>query len=135
MKPFANAASVAGYRERTEQLVPGLFDLHRMTGLLLAEWAPADAQVLVLGAGGGMELSFLAGMQPGWRFLGIDPSAAMLDLARSVLGEAASRVTFHEGYIDSAPVGKFDAAVCLLTLHFLPEQERLETLRAIASLA
>jgi tRNA (cmo5U34)-methyltransferase len=133
MTSFSDPATVSGYAARAEQLVPGLHHLHRMAGLLLAERAPANARVLVLGAGGGMELAVLSQMQPTWRFAGVDPSAAMLDLARTRLGEEASRVEFHEGYIDSAPDGPFDAAICLLTLHFLPEQERVETLRALAS--
>lgn len=133
MTGFSDRKAVSSYRERTAQLVPGLHDLHRMTGLLLAELVPGDARILVLGAGGGMELEVLSRMHPDWRFVGIDPSVAMLDLARTSLGEAASRVEFHEGYIDSAPSGPFDAAVCLLTLHFLPAQERLETLRALGS--
>ncbi|RYE75963.1 MAG: class I SAM-dependent methyltransferase, partial [Oxalobacteraceae bacterium] len=36
-----------------------------------------------------------------------------------------------EGYIDDAPAGPFDAATCLLTLHFLDAGERLRTLREI----
>jgi tRNA (cmo5U34)-methyltransferase len=131
MTGFSDRQAVSSYRARTLQLVPGLHDLHRMTGVLLAERAPGDARILVLGAGGGMELEVLSRMQPGWRFVGVDPSAAMLDLAKTSLGEAVSRVEFHEGYIDTAPEGPFDAAVCLLTLHFLPAPERLTTLRAL----
>jgi tRNA (cmo5U34)-methyltransferase len=37
----------------------------------------------------------------------------------------------HESYIDSAPTGPFDGAACLLTLHFLPPDERLQTLKRI----
>jgi tRNA (cmo5U34)-methyltransferase len=92
-----------------------------MTGLLLAERIRDDADVLVIGAGGGLELKALADTQPGWRFCGIDPSAEMLGLARRTLGSLASRVELHEGYVDGAPVGPFDAATCLLTLHFIPE--------------
>ncbi|QPC89151.1 class I SAM-dependent methyltransferase [Mesorhizobium sp. INR15] len=131
MSSFSDANAVSGYAGRTEQLVPGLHHLHRMTGLLLAERAPADARILVLGAGGGMELKVFSQMQPNWRFDGVDPSAEMLQLAKTNLGSDASRVTFHEGYIDSAPDGPFDGATCLLTLHFLPEPERRQTLRAI----
>lgn len=131
MSSFSNPDMVSGYAARTEQLVPGLHHLHRMTGLLLAERAPVDARVLVLGAGGGMELKVLSEMQAGWTFDGVDPSAEMLRLAKNNLGALASRVEFHEGYIDSAPDGPFDAAVCLLTLHFLREQERLQTLREV----
>ncbi|OCW58560.1 class I SAM-dependent methyltransferase [Hoeflea olei] len=132
MTGFSDPGAVASYRQRTAQLVPGLHDLHRMSGVLLAERVSGDARILVLGAGGGMELGMLSRMQPGWRFVGVDPSGPMLDLARSNLGAAAARVAFHEGYVDTAPEGPFDAAVCLLTLHFLPAPERLATLRALA---
>ncbi|QWP79256.1 class I SAM-dependent methyltransferase [Lysobacter sp. K5869] len=102
-----------------------------MAGLLLAERAPTDARVLVLGAGGGLELAAFARAQPGWRFDGVDPSAEMLRLAAATLGPLAPRARLHEGYIDTAPDGPFDAAACLLTLHFLPEAERLATLRQL----
>lgn len=52
----------------------------------------------------------------------------MLKLAGKTLGPLASRVELHEGYIDTAPDGPFDAATCLLTLHFLPADERVKTL-------
>lgn len=128
---FSDAAAVSGYAERTARLVPGLRDLHRMTALLLAERAPAEARVLVLGAGGGLELKVLAEAQPRWRFDGVDPSAEMLQLARAALGPLAARVDWHEGYIDTAPPGPFDAAACLLTLHFLPEDERRRTVAEV----
>lgn len=131
MASFSDPDIVSAYAARTKQLVPGLHHLHKMTGLLLAERAPVDARVLALGAGGGMELKALAEMQPEWRFDGVDPSAEMLQLAKTNLGLLVSRVTFHEGYIDSAPEGPFDAATCLLTLHFLPQGERQRTLRDV----
>jgi tRNA (cmo5U34)-methyltransferase len=102
-----------------------------MTGILLAERVHDDAHVLVLGAGGGLELKFFAETQPGWTFCGVDPSAEMLGLAGSTLGPLASRVEFHEGYIDGAPAGPFDGATCLLTLHFIPEAERRRTLAEV----
>ncbi|WP_431263349.1 class I SAM-dependent methyltransferase [Roseateles chitinivorans] len=130
--PFTDSAAVASYAERTSRLVPGLASLHAMTGVLLAERAPVDAHILVLGAGGGMELKALAETHPSWTFLGVDPSEQMLDLARSSLGKHLQRTTLHHGYIDSAPEDRFDGATCLLTLHFLSEDERLATLKAMA---
>lgn len=121
----------SAYAERTTRLVPGLRDMHRMTGVLLAERVPVDGRVLVLGAGGGLELRALAEIQPEWRFDGVDPSPEMLGQARTTLGALMSRVQLHEGYIEDAPVGPFDGATCLLTLHFLPAQERLLTLREL----
>lgn len=129
MTPFSDPTAVSDYAERTARIVPGLRDLHRMVGVLLAERAPADARILVLGAGGGQELKAFAEMQPGWHFDGVDPSAEMLELARTALGPMAPHVRLHEGYVDTAPKGPFDGATCLLTLHFLPPAERLKTLQ------
>ena len=41
--------------------------MQRMVALLLAERVPADGAVLILGAGGGLELKLLAERQPDWR--------------------------------------------------------------------
>ena len=131
MTQFFDPVSVASYADKTAKIVPGLRDLHKMACVLLAERASAKAHILVLGAGGGLELKTFAQMQPGWQFDGVDPSAEMLQLARMTLGSMASRVRFHEGYIESAPMGPFDGATCLLTLHFLPAAQRLATLKEI----
>jgi tRNA (cmo5U34)-methyltransferase len=128
---FGDAAAVKRYAEGPPRTVPGFDGLHRMTAVLLAEGTGAEAEVLVLGAGGGLELRTLAQAQAGWRFTGVDPSAPMLALAREAVGEDIGRVTFVEGVIDDAPTRPFDAATCLLTLHFLPAEERLRTLRAL----
>ncbi|MGA0596237.1 class I SAM-dependent methyltransferase [Enterovirga sp. CN4-39] len=128
---FSDPEAVAQYAEGPPRYVPGFADLHRMAAVLMAERAPADARVLVLGAGGGLELRAFADAQPGWRFDGVDPSAEMLRLAVRTLGPHAPRAHLHEGYIEAAPDGPFDAATCLLTLHFLAPDERLRTLREI----
>lgn len=127
LNSFRNPEAVAHYAEGPRRYVPGLADLHRMTGILLAEQVPEDARVLVLGAGGGLELKALSDAHPGWRFVGVDPAGPMLDLARTTLGSAMERVELVQGYIDDAPDGPFDAAVCLLTLHFLSPDERRRT--------
>lgn len=95
MDAFSDPQAVARYAENPPRMVPGYADLQRMAGLLLAERAPDDAQVLVLGAGGGLELKVFAEAQPEWSFVGVDPSAAMLDLARMTLGELAVRAQLH----------------------------------------
>jgi len=131
MQPFTDPAAVARYAEGPPRQVPGFADLQRMTMLLLAEHAPSVADILVLGAGGGLELKVFAEAQPSWRFVGVDPSAEMLELARRTLGPLGSRVHLQQGYIDAAPLGAFDGATCLLTLHFVPSEERLRMLREI----
>ena len=128
MSSFSDPQDVANYAERPAKQVPGFHSLQQMTALLLAETVPHDGQVLVLGAGGGLELKVFAEAHPEWNLVGIDPSAEMLKLANATLGPLASRIELHEGYIDTAPEGPFDGAACLLTLHFLPAEERLHTL-------
>lgn len=75
MKPnaFGNHTSPS-YAEGPPRQVPGFASLHRMVSLLLAERVPADGSVLVLGAGGGLELKALADAHADWSFHGIDPS-------------------------------------------------------------
>lgn len=128
---FHDPQMVARYAEGPPRHVPGFADLHRMTAILLAERAPRDARVLVLGAGGGLELKALADAHPHWTFDGVDPAEPMLEQARRTLGPAAGRARLHLGYMDDAPDGPFDAAVCLLTLHFLARQERRRTVAQI----
>ena len=129
--PFSNPASVVNYASDTPRKVPGLADLHRMVTLLLSERAPHAAQILVVGAGGGLELKAMAEAQPDWAFTGVDPSAAMLDIARQTVGSHADRMSLIEGFVADAPPGLFDGATCLLTLHFMAREERLQTLREI----
>jgi len=124
---FKDPAAVARYADGPRRFTPGLDALHRMTGLLLAERVPADAHILVLGAGGGLELKAMAEAYPGWTFTGVDPAGAMLRLAAQTLGADAHRAELIEGYIDDAPADPFDGAVCLLTLHFLATDERIRT--------
>lgn len=131
LAPFFDVEKVARYTEGPVRFVPGLTDLHRMTALLLAERAPRDGRVLVLGAGGGLELKALAEAQPGWTFVGVDPAPEMLKLAERNLGPLNTRVSLIEGLIDDASEGPFDAAVCLLTLHFLGRDERIRTIGEI----
>lgn len=128
---FSDADVVAKYAEGPPRIVPGFADMHRMTTLLLAERVPDKGRVLVVGAGGGLELKAFAQAHPTWTFDGIDPSREMIRLAEQTLGPFASRVCLHEGIIDAAPNEPFDAATCLLTMHFLGTQERQRTVGEI----
>ncbi|TYO63993.1 class I SAM-dependent methyltransferase [Bradyrhizobium hipponense] len=126
---FSDPQAVAKYTDGPPRFVPGYNAMLSMAAILLGERARNDARILVLGAGGGLELTAFAQAHPTWRFDGVDPSAAMLGLARQTLGSLAPRAHFHQGYIDDAPEGPFDGATCLLTLHFVDAEER----RRIAS--
>ncbi|MGH0028521.1 MAG: class I SAM-dependent methyltransferase [Myxococcota bacterium] len=112
---------------------PGHAGVLQMTGVLLSERAPADARVLVVGAGGGLETRALALAHPAFRFVGVDPAPQMLDLARKVIGpELGERVDLIEGTVDDAPRGPFDAATCVLVLGLLADDgTKSATLREI----
>ena len=131
MSSFSDPGAVARYTDNLVRQVPAVHVLHQLAGLLLRERVPANGRVLVLGAGGGVELKAFADANPDWRLLGVDPSPEMLDLATRTLGPLASRVELVRGYIDDAPDSLFDGATCLLTLHFLSREERLHTLREL----
>lgn len=124
---FDDPAVADSYADRVKRFVPLYRDVHRMAAVLIDERVPEDAKVLVLGAGGGLETKSFAEAHPGWTFDAVDPAAAMLDLAVRTLGPDASRVRMHQGYIDDAPLGPFDAATSLLMLHFLESDERRRT--------
>lgn len=128
---FQDPEAVARYADGPRRFVPGLEAMHQMCGLLLAERAPRDARVLVVGAGGGLELKALASAHPGWTFVGVDPAGEMLREAERTLGPLARRVELVEGYVDDVAQDGFDAATCLLTLHFLESAERTRTAAAI----
>lgn len=128
---FSDPAAIARYAEGPPRFLPGFDAMHRMTGVLLREAMPDDGRLLVLGAGGGLEIAALARDNRNWHFTGVDPARPMLDLAEQALGSTMERVDLIEGYIDDAPAGPFDGAICLLTLHFLDRAERVRTVAAI----
>lgn len=128
---FNDPMAVSAYADKARRLVPGWADLQKMVALLVAERAPEQARVLVIGAGGGVELKVFAEMYPPWHFVGVDPSKPMLELAEATLAPHMARVQLHHGYVDTAPAGPFDAATCLLTMHFVAIDERRRTLEDI----
>ena len=128
---FEDPEHAAQYADGPAKFVPGFHDLHRMAGVLIREYAPPNAHVLVHGAGGGLEIEAFARENPGWTFLGVEPAKPMLDEASTRLAKLGERVRFHHGYADDAPEGPFDAATSLLTLHFLNAAERQRTVAEI----
>jgi tRNA (cmo5U34)-methyltransferase len=91
---------------------------------------PEDANILCVGAGTGREIRHLANAHPGWRFLAVEPSAAMMRRCQSTLGEAGltGRCIFHEGYLDCAAGEGFDGATMLLVSQFLLDPKERQAL-------
>lgn len=65
VSPF-DARSINSYTEGPPRQVPGFTSLHRMVSILLAERTPPNGRLLVLGAGGGLELKALAETHSEW---------------------------------------------------------------------
>jgi tRNA (cmo5U34)-methyltransferase len=128
---FENPDQAARYGEGPVKFVPGFSDVHRMVNTLIRERTPETANILVHGAGGGLELEVFARENPRWTFVGVDPAKPMLDVAADRLGPLMARAQLHHGYIDDAPEGPFDAATSLLTLHFLNADEYRKTVKEI----
>ncbi|MBX3477684.1 MAG: class I SAM-dependent methyltransferase [Brevundimonas sp.] len=131
---FDDPAFVANYVQKgPPAFVPGHSGLLQLAGILLAERAPADSHILVVGAGGGLDTLAFATAQPGWRFTGVDPAAKMLDLARVVLGDEVNpRVDLIEGGVEAAPDGPFDGATLILVLGLIPDDgSKLQLLKDI----
>lgn len=116
------------YDTRAAKVAPLRDALHLLTRLILSELS-AEARILCVGVGTGLELIYLAQEFPQWQFTAIEPATAMLETCRQKAEEhgVASRCTWHEGYLDSLPPSEpFDAVTCLLVSHFFmqPEERR-----------
>lgn len=131
---FVDPDRVRRYAEQgPPAFAPGHAGLLQMIGVLLGEGMMADGRLLVVGAGGGLETRYLAGIEPGWQFVGVDPAGAMLDLARAIAGPVAGdRLTLIEGTVADAPAGPFDAATCILVLGLIADDgSKLSLLEAV----
>jgi tRNA (cmo5U34)-methyltransferase len=131
---FDDPEKVAAYEQGPRWFVPAYEASHDMAAVLLQEFVPETAHILVVGAGGGIELAALARAGAQWRFTGVDPAEPMLAMARGRLSGLGmlDRVDLIQGFASDAPAGPFDAATCFLTLHFVPDDgARLATLRDI----
>lgn len=126
---FRDPDYAAKYAEGPRKFIPGFDGLHRIMAQMLLEANPQS--VLVLGGGGGLETRTLMDALPQARFCVVDPSAEMIAQGQGHLGDT-DRVDWVEGYIFDAPQDPFEAATCMLTLHFVPDDGgKLETLQAL----
>ncbi len=126
----------ASYDRIVSRLIPGYASLARLGVALLASSPLAGApgaEVLVAGCGSGAELLEARAQRPDWQLTGLDPSAAMLGLARARLGGDGS-IDWHHGTLeDLAAQARFDGALAVLVLQSLPDDgSKLAFLTALA---
>lgn len=126
------------YDDTIRRVIPGYDALHSMSGVMLAGTVPAEGRVLVVGAGTGAELLALGDAAPGWSFTACDPAAGMLAIAEDRIKDhpVADRCGLHACLCADLPddARDFDAATCLLVMHFLPDDgAKLALLKSIAA--
>lgn len=139
-KPFDFDANpnlpVTDYDIAARQSIPGYDALLSMVTALLQIYLVDTAHILVVGAGGGNEISTLGQAHATWQFTGVDPSEKMLAVAQSKVESLrlGDRVTLHKGFVQELPLHPFDATTSILVMHFLPDDgAKLDYLKAIAS--
>ncbi len=124
------------YEELASSTIPGYDHLFLMVRGLLEARLPDAAEILVVGAGGGKELVTLADGSA-WSFVGVDPSAQMIAFAQHKVEQAdyGDRVRLQLGYAHDLPnEARFDAATCILVLHFIAgDDAKLALLRDISA--
>jgi tRNA (cmo5U34)-methyltransferase len=132
---FFNKEVSLVYDELNNRLAPISECLYFMIGLILKD-LPPQSKVLCVGVGTGAEILSLSKAFPGWTFVGVEPSAAMLEVCRERLKAAGviERCELIHGYIQDAPMGEhFDVALSILVGHFVAKEDKLNFFQAINS--
>ena len=123
------------YDKGIRRALPTYDAMFRMVQSFLRANVKEDAKVLVVGAGGGNEIMTFGKANPAWTFAGVDPSEAMLEVAMQKAKNEGieDRVTIHTGTIEQVEFeGEFNAATCLLVLHFVETiEEKLSLLKTV----
>jgi tRNA (cmo5U34)-methyltransferase len=122
------------YENLARKFIPAYDGLYKLAEILLAENLPAQAEILIVGAGGGKEISVFGRAFPDALMTGVDPSEKMLAVAQSKIEREnlQSRVSLVRGTIADVDDRQFDAGCALLVMHFLPDDGgKLDFLRNI----
>ncbi|MDQ0428084.1 tRNA (cmo5U34)-methyltransferase [Planomicrobium stackebrandtii] len=119
------------YDKGVRRTLPTYDPMLRLSQTFLRYALKEQAEVLVVGCGGGNELKAFGVPNPGWRFTAVDPAKAMLEAAKTKAAHAGieERVEWVNGTVMDVPTEKrFDGATCILVLHFVPEMEEKRAL-------
>lgn len=132
-----NSKNTVAYEANARVSIPTYDTLFTMVqSYFRAQFCEKEASLLVIGAGGGNELAAWGPSNPKWTFTGVDPSKEMLQMAenKSIQLGLENRVRLIQGTIADLPLpdSKFDAASCILVLHFIDDvQQKLKLLKTI----
>ena len=109
-------ARASEYQAQSRIALAGYDACHELAACMLAAVVGpgTEAQVLVVGAGGGaQEIVMAGGLEPAWRFTAVDPSQPMMDIAVAQLQQHGldGGTEIHLGYVDDLPdMRRFAAA-------------------------
>jgi tRNA (cmo5U34)-methyltransferase len=112
------------YASLAEQFIPGRRAIFAIVEASFLELLPQGAaRILVVGAGGGEEILRLGSENPSWSFVGVDTYEPMVELAHRRLAGTplAARSEVHAMTLENLDENDFDAATCILTAHFVPD--------------
>jgi tRNA (cmo5U34)-methyltransferase len=127
---------VQDYDDMAAKGLPGYQAVHVMVSSMMQSLLPETANLLVVGAGTGMELIQLGQNNPGWQLLGVDPSDDMLAIAKDKVKkfDLSTRVKIVKGYCQDLPdTFVYDGATSILVMHFIADDGgKLEFLQNIA---
>lgn len=119
--------SVITYDQTISNKIAGYALLYDLTSYLLAvdfQQATVRKDMLVIGAGGGQELITFAPINPLLHFTAIDSSETMLKRAQQRAMEYQNQIDYAiESWQDYRITTTYDAASCLLVLHFIEGYE------------
>lgn len=112
------------YVTLAEQFIPARRAIFAIVEASFLELLPkGPARILVVGAGGGEEILRLGLDNPDWSFVGVDTYEPMVELARRRLADTpvGARSQVHASTVETFGERDFDAATCILTAHFVPD--------------
>jgi tRNA (cmo5U34)-methyltransferase len=118
------------YDEQRKCYIPHLEEYYSI-GIRLLAGSRSFKRILDLGAGTGLLSQFLLGYFPKASYTLVDVSGEMLQVARQRFA-GADRFTYAvEDYSRVLPKGKYDLIVSALSIHHLPDADKMKLYRKI----
>ncbi|MEC3907637.1 class I SAM-dependent methyltransferase [Tamlana sp. 2201CG12-4] len=133
-----DAKSAQDFRNLGSKLVLGMHLIHDTIGIALNMELQKQSEILIIGGGGGKELSTLSKYSKEWQFTVVDPSEKMIQLAgywveKEQIGD---RTKLLKGYLEDFHLRKasFNAITCIAVLHYLDRNGRQNIFKAVKKL-